>query len=79
MAWFINLLIGIALNIIAYVLLPRPKQPKPPAARDQDNPVAEAGKPLPVVFGSITVKGLNYLGYWDKDIRTRQVSVGGKK
>lgn len=64
--FLINLLIGIALQVVAYLLMPQPKQPKPPAAQDADDPVAEAGKPLPVVFGSLTVKGLNCLWFSDK-------------
>lgn len=74
-AWFIWLLIGLALNIIAYLLTPRPKQEKPPAAKDMDNPTAEAGRPIPVVFGTITVKGLNVLWYGDKNMRKRKVDA----
>lgn len=67
MGWFIPLLIGLVLNVIAYLLLPSPKQVKPPEAKDLDNPTAEAGRPIPVVFGTLTVKGLNVLWYGDKD------------
>ena len=66
MGWFLTLLIGLALNIIAYLLMPKPKPPKPPEAKDMDNPTAEAGRPIPVVFGVITVKGLNILWFGDK-------------
>lgn len=75
MAWFIPFLIGLALNVVAYLIMPKPKQAKPPAAKDMDNPVAEAGKPIPVVFGTVTVKGLNVLWYGDKSIRKYKVNV----
>lgn len=78
MAWFVQLLIGLALNIIAYLIAPGPKEPKPPAAQDLDDPTAEAGIPIPVVFGTITVKGLNLLWFGDKQIVERKVSGGGK-
>lgn len=80
MPFFVNLLIGLALNIIAYLLTPKPKGPKPPEAQDAPDPVAEAGKPIPVVFGTISIKGLNLLWFGDKRKVEREVPVkGGKK
>lgn len=72
-AWFIALLIGLVLNIVAYLIMPKPKVAKPEAAKDLDNPVAEAGKPQPIVFGTLTVKGLNVLWYGDKNMLTKKV------
>ena len=74
-----QLLIGVGLQVIGYLLMPKPKQPKPPAATDIDDPTAEAGRPIPVVFGSITLTSPNNLGYWDKEISTRKAGKGGKK
>lgn len=75
MAWFIPFLIGLALNVVAYLIMPKPKQAKPPAAKDMENPVAEAGKPIPVPFGTVTIKGLNVLWYGDKSIRKYKVKA----
>lgn len=75
MAWFIPFLIGLAINIVAYLLMPKPKGPKPEAARDMEDPTAEAGRPIPVVFGTITVKGLNVLGFWDKRMRSYKIKA----
>jgi hypothetical protein len=72
-AWFVALLIGLVLNIVAYLIMPKPKTEKPEAAKDLDDPVAEAGKPLPVLFGTMTVKGLNCLWYGDKNMLTKKV------
>lgn len=61
--------LAVAIAVIAVALtaiLLRPKPPRSEATKDIDNPVAEAGKPIPVVFGEITVKGLNFLWYGDK-------------
>lgn len=74
-AWLIPLLVSLAINIVAYLLAPKPKTAKPEAAKDMDNPVAEAGMPVPVVFGTMTVKGLNCLGFWDKAIRSYQMKA----
>jgi len=73
------LAIGILLSYVGYLLTPKPKQGKPPSVDDLENPTAEAGRPIPVVFGSITVQSPNNLGYWDKQIITRGGESGGKK
>jgi hypothetical protein len=78
-AWWIALLIGLALNIIAYLIMPKPKQPKPEAAKDMDNPTAESGRPIPVVFGTITVKGGNILWFGEKTLHEYEKGSGGKK
>jgi hypothetical protein len=64
--WFIPLLLMLAVTVVLYVLMPKPKQPAPPAVTDMANPTAEAGRPIPVVFGTLTVKGTNILWYGDK-------------
>lgn len=76
MAWFISLLIGLALNIIAYLLMPKPKQQKPPAVRDMEGPTAEAGRPIPVIFGTVLVKSPNFL--WWGERYSKQYKVKDK-
>lgn len=63
--FLIQLAIAIVVAVIAYSLMPKPKQAKPPAVADFESPTADAGRPVPVIFGKVTVKGLNILGYWD--------------
>lgn len=75
MAWWVWLLVGLVLNIVAYLLMPRPKAEKPPAVQDIEGPTSEAGRPIPVVFGTITVKGLNVLHWSDKGYKEYEVSV----
>lgn len=65
MAFFLNLLIALVLMVVAYLIMPKPKQ-QSPEIEDMDDPVAEAGKPLPVLFGTMTIKGLNVLWFGDK-------------
>lgn len=80
MAWFIQLLIGLALNIVAYLIMPKPKAPQPPETKDMENPTAEAGRPLPVAFGSLRVQGLNIIYYGEKATVMRELKdSGGKK
>jgi hypothetical protein len=63
-----QLAFAIVLAVISYALQPRPKMPVPAAATEMDNPTASAGTPLPVVFGTMTVKSANFLGYWAKEV-----------
>jgi hypothetical protein len=73
--WVIMFVIAIAINVVSYMLMPKPKQPKPDTVKDLDDPVAEAGKPMPVIFGRPTVKGLNVLWYGDKSTDTYEIEV----
>lgn len=75
MSFLVMLAISIALSFIAYLLMPKPKQPKPPAAQDLESPTADAGRPVPVVFGTVTVKGLNVLWSGDKKVREYKVKA----
>lgn len=75
MAFFVSLLVALAINIIAYALMPKPKTPKPEAAKALDDPTAEAGKPISWVFGSMTIKDPNVLWFGDKSIKTYKVKV----
>jgi hypothetical protein len=74
MVW-VELLVALVINIVAYLIQPKPKTPKPAAAQDLDDPVAEAGRPIPVVFGTVTVKGGNILWFGNKSIRTQKIRV----
>jgi len=74
-----QLLIGIALNVAGYLLMPKPKTAKPEAAKEQERQTAESGKPITVVFGSLTIESSNLVGEFDKEMLTREVSAGGKK
>lgn len=73
--WLIYLLIGIALTVIAYLLAPRPKKPKPPEVTDLADPIASAGIPIPVLFGTVKITGLNVLWYGEKRSVRKNVTV----
>ena len=60
---------------ISVLLRPKIKTPKPDAAKDLDDPTADAGRPIPVVFGTITVKGLNVLWFGDKSSLKKKVDA----
>jgi hypothetical protein len=69
------ILLGVGIAVVAYLIAPQPKLPKPPEAQDLDEPTAEAGRPIPVVWGEITVTGTNVLWYGDKELVERKVKA----
>lgn len=76
--WFLHLLIGLAFAVVGYLIMPKPKPPKPPAVKDMENPTAEAGRPIPVLFGTMTIKGSNILWFGEKQSIEHKKSGGGK-
>lgn len=67
MVWnFVVQLVAAVLLVVSYLLTAKPKTDQPAETRDLENPTAEAGRPIPVVFGTITVKGANILWYGRK-------------
>lgn len=65
--YLVQILVAMAISVIAYALMPKPKQAKPAAVQDMESPTASAGREIPVVFGRVTVKGVNLLWYGDKN------------
>ncbi len=68
--FWIQLVIMIVVSVIAYMLMPKPKTGTGDQSQDLKKPVAEAGIPLGVIFGDITVQEPNTL--WIGDIRKRK-------
>jgi len=71
----ILLAVAIVLLAVSYIMTPKPKQAKPEAAKDLEDPTAEAGVPIIVIFGTVTITGGNVIGYMDKASRTYKVKV----
>ena len=69
-----NLAIGLALTVLAYLIMPKPKTAKP-EIQDLKNPTADAGRPIPVIFGTKDVEGVNVLWYGEKNTRQFKVKV----
>jgi hypothetical protein len=74
--WYLVVIIVAAL--ISVALAPKPPEPKPAALSDIDAPTAEEGRPIPVVFGSVLIRGANVVWYGDLDADPIKKS-GGKK
>lgn len=74
-AWIVAAIVSTALNVIAYIITPRPKTPKPDAVQQAETPTAEAGRPMAKLWGSARISETNVIGWWDKSSRQYQVKV----
>ena len=57
----IQIILGVALMVVGYLLMPKPKTTKAEAVKDLEAPTADASRPIPVVFGRIIVKSPNFI------------------
>jgi len=71
MAFWVQLAILVITTLISYALAPKPPKSKPPSLEDFDVPTAESGRPIPVVFGEVTVTGPNVVWYGDLMVDTQ--------
>lgn len=73
--FLVQLAVGVGLQILGYLLMGKPKGPKPDEVKDLDSPTAEAGRPIPVVFGEVNLTGVNILFFGDKKTKTFKVKA----
>lgn len=80
MGWddLIYIAILLATTALSMALAPKPPKPMPALLQDFDVPTAEEGRPIPVVFGTVTITGPNVV--WYGDLGTKAIKKkGGKK
>lgn len=82
MVWnfVVQIVASLVLTAISYALSPKPKLEVPKAAGldDFDLPTAEEGRPIPVVFGTMLLRGPNVV--WAGDLKVDPIrKKGGKK
>lgn len=75
MTFLIQFIIALIMAVISYLISPKPKTPTPDAVSDLENPTAEAGVPVTVIFGTITMKSPNCLWYGEKKTKTYKVAA----
>lgn len=73
---FPNILIGLAFQIIGYLIQPKPKQ-ELPVESDLDEPTVES-KPIIRVTGSVTINSPQLIGKWDKAMDKRDADQAKK-
>lgn len=74
--WYLIILVVSVL--VSSALAPKPPEPKPASLADVDAPTAEEGRPIPVVFGTVLIRGANVV--WYGDLAAEPIKKkGGKK
>lgn len=66
--WVYYVVMAIIL-VLSIALAPKPQGPKSAALDDFDFPTAEEGRPIPVVFGEVDIRGSNVLWYGNLKVK----------
>lgn len=70
--WVVYIIISIAMSLASYMLAPKPKTSGAnQSPQTVDIPTVDAGRSIPVVFGTVRVKSPNLL--WMGGQRTREI------
>lgn len=69
----VQLAIGIGVQVVGYLLMPKPKAKTDTEVKELDDPTAEGGRPIPVIFGEKDVKDVNVLWFGDKLTLKREI------
>lgn len=67
----LQLATSIVLTVVSVSL--RTKATKKTGPGKLEDPVASAGRPIPIVFGTLTIKDPNIVGFSDKQSRKRSI------
>lgn len=67
--------VSLLISVVAALIAPKPKMDTSDETQSLENPTAEAGIPVTVVFGEITIKAPNVLWFGDKKSQTYEVSA----
>lgn len=79
MPFLMQLVVSVGMQIAGYMLTGRPEKPKKPFLSDFKDPTTDSSRPVPAVFGTVMVSGLNILWKGDKDIKERDAKIPGAK
>lgn len=74
MGFFLQLIVGLALMVLSYLIMPKPKMDDKSITEAED-PTADAGRPIPVLFGTKTIKSPNCLWFGDKHYIKRKIKA----
>jgi hypothetical protein len=73
--FLIPLIVAAVFNVVAYIITPKPKQPKPEAVQQAEAPTASAGRPIGVLFGDGTISETNCLYFGEAAAREYEVEA----
>lgn len=74
---YVQIFLLVVSLIVSYALRPKPVIPKPASLGDFDIPMAELGRAVPVVFGTMVLRSPSVI--WYGDLRTTAIKKKQKK
>lgn len=77
-SWIYEIAKAVIFYAISYALTPRPDSPSLAGSAELKAPTASIGRPLPKLFGTITIKSCNILWHGNSMRRVYEISAGGK-
>ena len=60
-----SIVLSVASTVLSMLMQPRPLPPIAASLSDFQVPTAEEGRPVPVIFGTVLIKGANVIWYGD--------------
>lgn len=78
MTWAYLIVMAVVL-ILGIALAPKPQGPRAAEIDDFDFPTADEGRPIPVVFGEVDIRGANVLWYGDLQVKAIRKRSGFSK
>lgn len=60
---WLNLIIGLVLSAVGFLLRPKPEQPKPSTIEDVKIPITEEGQEIGKVYGTVWLKSPQVVWY----------------
>lgn len=73
--FLIQLVIGVALQVLGYLLMPSAKKNNKQEFDDMDSPTAESGRPVSVIFGEHNIDDPNIIWFGDKRTIVREIDA----
>lgn len=74
-----QMVVGLTMQAVGYLFQPKPEKPKPPHMDDFEEPTSDTSRPVPALFGTVEITGLNALYSGDKSIDRRSVKIPSSK
>ena len=72
---FLQIFLAVAVAVANYFLFGRKKKAKRPEIEDLEIPSANAGRPVPKLYGTMAFSGLNVLAKADRGTNTFKIKV----
>ncbi len=72
--FLLQLAVGVAIQTVGYLILGRTKTEQPTEVSQLEDPTAEPGRPIPVLFGEVEITEVNIIWFGEKRTVTEEVS-----